>query len=67
MATRHQHNAAAAQLAAALWDLTAWAREHTSPRDANSPHAQIVAAVRALNAAQAAGILVVQPRDNVLN
>jgi len=67
MPTRQQHNAAAAQLAAALWDLTAWARAHTSPRDADSPHAQLVAAVRALNSAQAAGILVVRPRDDDLN
>lgn len=40
-------------LAAALLDLTNWAREHTSPRDANSPHKLLIAAQAALTAAGA--------------
>jgi hypothetical protein len=32
----------------ALRDLLAWGRDHTSPRDADSPHALLVAAAAAL-------------------
>lgn len=32
-----------------LTNLVDWAREHTSPRDENSPHDILVAAVNALN------------------
>jgi hypothetical protein len=37
------------RLAAALKALLDWGREHTSPRDANSPHALLVAATEALD------------------
>lgn len=39
---------AAPDLAKALRALTDWAREHTGPRDANSPHELLVNAVAAL-------------------
>jgi hypothetical protein len=40
--------AAAPALLASLTALTDWAREHTSPTDANSPHALLVAGVAAI-------------------
>jgi hypothetical protein len=39
-------------LVIALERLTEWGREHTSPRDKNSPHALLVAAVAALEKAK---------------
>jgi hypothetical protein len=43
--------AAAPELAQALKALTKWGRDTTSPRDPNSPHALLVAAVDALQKA----------------
>lgn len=43
---------AAMELLAALRALTDWAREHTSPQDANSPHGFLVAAVSAIQKAE---------------
>ncbi|HEX3522845.1 MAG TPA: hypothetical protein VHT52_12245 [Stellaceae bacterium] len=40
-----------ADLIAALVGLVTWGREHTSPRDANSPHSLLVAACEALQRA----------------
>lgn len=39
---------AAPDLLKALRDLLDWGREHTSPRDANSPHELLIAAVNAI-------------------
>lgn len=44
--------AAAPDMLAALQALSDWGREHTSPRDANSPHALLVAAAKAIAAAE---------------
>jgi hypothetical protein len=49
-------HAAAAAMTAALDALTAWGCEHTSPRDADSPHALLIQARAALAQAQAAGL-----------
>jgi hypothetical protein len=43
--------AAAPELLAALEALTDWGREHTSPRDDNSPHLLLIAAMEALTKA----------------
>lgn len=43
---------AAPELLATLKALTDWGRDHTSPRDENSPHALLVAAVAAIHAAE---------------
>jgi hypothetical protein len=43
---------AAPRLLAALEALTEWAREHTSPRDENSPHALLIEAVAAISQAR---------------
>jgi hypothetical protein len=40
--------AAAPELLAALQALTDWGRDHTSPKDPNSPHALLVAASAAI-------------------
>lgn len=40
--------AAAPDLLAALEALTDWGREHTSPRDDNSPHLLLIAAMEAI-------------------
>lgn len=53
--TFKKQDAARAMLAALQW-LTDWAREHTSPRDANTPHEILKHAVAAIAAAKAAGI-----------
>lgn len=47
--------AAAPKLLAALGGLLDWARENTSPRDANSPHALLVQAAEAIAAARGEG------------
>lgn len=44
--------AAAPDLLAALKALTEWGREHTSPRDENSPHSLLIAAVAAIAKAE---------------
>ena len=43
--------AAAPDLLAALQALTDWGRDHTSPKDPNSPHALLVAARAAISLA----------------
>jgi hypothetical protein len=42
---------AAPDLLAALQALLDWGREHTSPRDPNSPHTLLIDAVRAIDKA----------------
>jgi hypothetical protein len=42
-----------AELLEALRALTDWAREHTSPRDANSPHDLLVRAIAVIDEAEA--------------
>ena len=44
--------AAAPELLAALEALVDWGREHTSPSDANSPHALLADAAHAINKAR---------------
>lgn len=44
--------AAAPRVLAALESITEWAREHTSPQDANSPHALLIEAVAAISQAR---------------
>jgi len=43
--------AAAPELLAALQALTDWGREHTSPRDDNSPHLLLIAAMEVITKA----------------
>jgi hypothetical protein len=53
----NQQMKAVSQLANALAQLTDWGLTHTSPRDENSPHALLSAAVAALAAAEDAGLV----------
>jgi hypothetical protein len=53
MADLHTPEPVNAELLAALRALTDWGREHTSPRDANSPHDLLIRAVAAIDKADA--------------
>ena len=49
---RDRLNAAAPDLLAALKEVAEWMREHTSPRDANTPHEALVRACAAISKAE---------------